>query len=170
MEIKALLRNQLVSGREILTKAAEPLTEDEFHVHLPGPGVSPNWVFGHLAVNEDWFLSILTGSAIALDAELIAMYQDDTSYKQEVPITTSRHGTHPTKREILDLFESQRTRVLDALDASDTSDWLDPAPDGMPAVFDTVGAVWGVIGTHQYWHIGQLMSIRHMLGKPPFQF
>jgi len=83
MNIKALLINQLNSGRLILTKGAESLSDQEFHVHLPGPGVSATWVFGHLATNEDWFLSILTGQQTQLPDVVAKQYQDDRSYLQE---------------------------------------------------------------------------------------
>src|SRR5713226_4752650 len=71
---------------------------------------------------------------------------------------------------MLRLFEDQRKRVIQVLTAEDMSKWGLPAPTGLPVIFKTVGSVWGIVGTHQYWHIGQLMTIRTMLGKPAFQF
>lgn len=170
MDVKELLKNELDSGQHILTKAVEIFNEDEFHAHLPGPGVSANWVLGHLAVNEDWFLSILTPAGVTLSADVIAMYQEDRSFLKEAPRTPSYVETHPPKAALVELFLTQRQRVLQALEEADVATWDQPAPEGMPPIFSTVGAVWGVIATHQYWHIGQVMSIRHMLAKGVFEF
>jgi len=68
------------------------------------------------------------------------------------------------------IFAKQRSRVVEAVKVADASDWGDPAPPGLPDIFPTRGSVWALLGTHQYWHIGQLMSIRAMLGVPPVQF
>ena len=56
--------------------------------------------------------------------------------------------------------------MLQALEDEDVSQWEKPTPDKIPDVFPTLGALWGIMGTHPYWHLGQLIAIRHMLKKP----
>lgn len=163
METCELLESQLRTGLWTITEAAKGLTEHEFYQRLPHGGESADWIFGHLATNEDWFLSILTGSPLELDQALRDVYQADfPPPSQPVKLVGATR--------MIEIFRKQRSRVIQALRSADPTSWGAPAPDPMPAIFKTVGDVWGVLGTHQYWHIGQLMSIRTMLCKPAFQF
>ncbi len=163
MDAKQFLLTQLTSGEFLLTKSSEALTDQEFYVRLPNAGESADWLIGHLAVNEDWFLSILTNSPIQADQQLRDTYQAD------FPPTSIVQGMRP-RAALMEFFRNQRRRVVEALATEDPSAWDRPAPQGLPSVFPTAGAAWGIIGTHQYWHIGQMMTIRTMLGKPAFQF
>lgn len=163
MDARGFLQSQLEGGAWILTEAAAGLSTDEFYERLPNAGESADWIFGHIATNEDWFLNKLTGSDLQVSQELHSVYQAD------FPPPTVRQRV--LEREgMLELFKTQRARVVEALAKEDTSTWDQPAPDGLPAVFPTVGAVWGILGTHQFWHIGQLMAIRSMVGEPAFDF
>jgi hypothetical protein len=170
MEVKTLLKIQLDSGQVLLAKAADTLTESEFHNQLPGPGPSAHWIFGHLTVNEDWFLSLLTGQPVRSPKDLIDRYQDDASFTKE---STDFRGTSDSplsKGAIVGLFLEQRQRTLAELATTDLSRWNEPLPADIPAMFRNLGGVWGIVATHPYWHLGQLMSIRHMLHKPPLVF
>lgn len=159
---RTLLIDQLQSGESIMTKAVNDLNDREFHTRLPGRGESVNWIFGHLATNEDWFLMKLTGSAQQVSGELQEKYQADESPPADssTPIV-ERH-------DILNFFRFHRARVIEALQKTDITRWDDPAPDGLPLMFSTLGSAWGILGTHQYWHLGQIMTIRQMLAKEDF--
>jgi DinB superfamily len=163
MDAREFLRSQLDGGAWILVEAASALADDEFYERLPHAGESADWIFGHIASNEDWFLTKLTGSERQIPEEIYSVYQPDFPPPTVAQGVLDRNG-------MIELFQAQRQRSLDALLAADTSTWDQKAPEGLPSIFDTVGAVWGILGTHQYWHIGQLMTIRTMLGQPPFDF
>ena len=159
-----LIIDQLSSGSFLLTRAVEDFDDREFHVRLPGRGESANWIFGHLAINEDWFLHVLTGSNQEVSASLRDKYFADESPPADP-------GTEIVGRdEILDLFLGNRQRVISALEKEDPSNWDGSPPVGLPPIFETLGSVWGILGTHQYWHLGQIMTIRQMLAKPDFAF
>ncbi len=119
-----------------------------------------NWCLGHLATSEDWFLKLLTGAETALSEDTHAKYKAGQS-------PTSNAGDYPGKADVWGMFQAQRKRVLAALEKDDPGTWDDPAPEGLPPLFKTRGSIWGLIATHQYWHLGQIMSIRRMVGKPP---
>lgn len=167
MRANELLAAQLRAGQWTLERAASDLDDDDFTVELPGGGESALWVFEHLAVNEDWFLNVLLGTASPIDvaANEAAIFQADFPG----PDVLAR-GPVESRAHALSLFDQQRQRVYAALAVEDANLWNSPPPQGFPAVFDSRGAVWGILGTHQYWHLGQVMSIRTMLGKPTFEF
>lgn len=153
-----LLKNQLDSGQFLLTTVANDLNEVEFKTKLANTGASAAWIFAHLAVNEDWFLSVLTHTTIECDAQIIKNSQPDLSYQ-----TFDANLYH--KEYLLSLFKQQRARVLAALEKQNADTWQMSAPPGLPTIFKTLGDTWGILGTHQYWHFGQLMSIRQYLGN-----
>ena len=65
------------------------------------------------------------------------------------------------------MLHEARERTVAALKDFDDAKWGDPAPEGYPKeVFSTIGSIWGVIGTHQFWHIGELTVCRKALNKP----
>lgn len=163
MDARGLLQSQLESGAWILIEAAAGLDADEFYERLPNAGESADWIFGHIATNEDWFLNKLTGSALEVSEELHSVYQADFPSPTVRQRVLDRDG-------MVELFKAQRRRVVESLAEEDTSSWDAPAPGGLPAVFPTKGSAWGILGTHQYWHIGQLMAIRSMVGEPAFDF
>ena len=160
MDAKALLTSQLGSSAWLLGKAAEDLNDADFLAQLPGEGQTANWIYGHLATSEDWFMSKLTGSSLQISAD------DHERYKAGQALTTDP-GAYLSKADVLSLFQTQRERTLGALSKADTSSWDSPAPEGLPPMMETVGSVWGVVGTHSFWHLGQVTAIRRMLGKPP---
>jgi hypothetical protein len=163
MDARDFLLAELDSGEFLLLNGVKDLVDSEFYVRLPNAGESADWLFGHVAVNEDFFLSKLTGSNLQVAENIRNIYLND------FPPTNIAQGLLP-REGMIQLFRDQRQRVKQALAAEDTSTWDVPAPPGLPPIFKTKGAVWGIVGTHQYWHIGQLMTIRTMLGKPAFQF
>src|SRR5579871_1858701 len=162
MEPRELLRQQLAGGEWTLLEALDGLTQEDFLVQLPHAGESVDWVLGHLAMNEDFFLSALTGAPLEMPASLHGVYRDGFPAPDHRPSGKSRD-------ELITLFVDQRRRVEKVL-AGDDSDWSAPPPGGFPAIFPSRGAIWGLFATHMYWHIGQVMSIRAMLQKPTFSF
>jgi len=132
MDSQTLLREQLVSGKHIIDKAVEDLSDEDFTVRLPGDGVFATWIFGHLAVSEDWVLSLLTGAEVRLPNERINQFEGDRSFQQEFD-----PATLPSRTEALTLFETQHQRVLQSLEAEDVSQWQKPTPDQIPDVFPT---------------------------------
>lgn len=156
------LLDQLHSSYVLLTKAVADFEQQDFFIQLPNQGSSAYWIFGHLSVNEDFFISLLTGDKIQYDEPFKTLFQDDNScYK-------NFSGKNTT--ETLDIFLTQHEKVKNTISHADVSTFCNPPPTGLPSVFDSVSAVWGIFSTHRYWHIGQLMSIRKLLSKPDFSF
>ena len=157
------LLGQLRIGQWTLVEAAKALGEEDFLRKLPNAGECANWLFGHLAVNEDWFLTLLTGSPPRLPRRMYDVYQADFPPPTHQPLSIPR-------AKMIAIFKEQRARTIAAVKASNPDTWPGAAPSQMPDQFRTRADVWGGIGTHQYWHVGQLMTIRTMLGKPAFEF
>ncbi len=66
------------------------------------------------------------------------------------------------------MFGLARTNTLEAIEAADVATWTNPSPDDYPKeFFPTIGAVWGMMATHQFWHIGQITTCRTIMKKKP---
>lgn len=159
MNAKAVIKSQLVAGDDLIQKFTDDFTNEEFLFTLPNDGQSVMWIQGHLACTEDWVLHHLTGSPFQIPEEL----HGKVSFGSK---PSSLAGDYPTRKQILKIFKSQRRRTLSALRKSKLREWDNPAPKEMPPVFPTVGSLWAMLGTHIYWHFGQITVIRRMHKKP----
>ena len=66
------------------------------------------------------------------------------------------------------MFRNARDHTVEILNAFDDRKWDDPAPEGVPReLFPTMGAVWGMQATHQFWHIGHITACRAAMKKKP---
>ncbi len=159
MDANTLLLGQVDFAEGILTQGAQDLSESEFLAQLPGPGQHANWIFGHLSTTEDWLLSKLTGSSLELSEDVHSKYKP-------IPTLSAAASAFVPRSEVLALFKDQRQRTDAAIQGADTATWDNPLPEGIPPQMGNTGGAWGVIGTHVFWHLGQLTAIRRMLGKP----
>jgi hypothetical protein len=77
-------------------------------------------------------------------------------------------GKYPPRSELDELFRNTRAHTLESLKMFNENDATKPNTDEKGAsFFPTVGALWGVIATHPFWHIGQIADCRKRLNKPP---
>lgn len=157
-----LVASQLAIGQEMLLRAVDGIPDEHFHTQLPPTRETPNWIFGHLAYNESFFQNALVGEPQVL-ADWRERYFLDSS--QPAP---GRFDGYPSRQDVIDAFVAQRKRSLEILATLDGHDWSGAPPPSFPALFDSRGAVWGVLATHQHWHFGQLVTIRGLLGLPYF--
>jgi len=81
-------------------------------------------------------------------------------------VSVADPSRYPSRVEIDELFRSGRTYAIKALEAFDEARWDDPSPGDAPAqFFPTLGSLWGMAGTHQFWHIGHLTVCRTAMKK-----
>lgn len=50
-------------------------------------------------------------------------------------------------------------------DLTDREYFVPPAEGWDKSVFPTMGTMWGLHGTHQFWHLGQLTVCRQVMRK-----
>lgn len=117
------------------------------------------WVVGHIACAEDWGRWLLTGAAKQIDEPTHALFKGGSNCMPDA-------GKYPSRQAIDMMFQNSRARLSDALGAFDVRRWDEPTPEQGPRKqFGTLGAVWGLMGFHPFWHIGQLTTCRVALKK-----
>lgn len=156
---KDVIVQQLHSGQYLIDKLTADLSDAEyFRPPIPG-GNHTAWIIGHIACSEDSIIAAITGSPSRLPEATHKLF------KGGAPCTADA-GTFPPRKQIDEMFRNSRAHTLEAVKAFNMSLWDNPSPEGWTKdVFPTLGSMWALQGTHQYWHIGQLTVCRKAMGK-----
>ncbi|MFO1394027.1 MAG: DinB family protein [Steroidobacteraceae bacterium] len=150
----------LFVGEQIILGLVKDITnEDEWKKPLPGLNRSINWVFGHYAAVEDWFLHHLNGIPNERPISWQDAYWADNSQQngQNLPID---------RKQVLEVFQQTRSRLYSALKTDLFHLKRCVKPGFFPATVKTRGDAWLFISAHAYWHVGEVESLRISLGYP----
>lgn len=115
------------------------------------------WLLVHVAVTEDWAVSLLSGEPRRLPESLHQAFGGGRPCRPDVGMT---------RKEAWDILTRTRRHTEEFIRTLPESRFDEKSPAGVPPQFPTVGAFLGLIGTHPYWHFGQLSVNRRMLKKP----
>ncbi len=157
--VKDLVMGQLQTGMMLIEKAIEDLADEEYFKPA-APGTNHiGWILGHLAQSEDSMVAVITEKKARLGEEYREKYSGGSA-------CVADSANYPSGKELTELFRNHRAHTIEALTAFDESQWDDPTPEGLPRdFFPTKGIVWGMMGTHPFWHIGQMTTCRSAMGK-----
>jgi hypothetical protein len=156
---KDVILSQLQTGQFLIDQFTPDLSDEEYF-EIPVAGANhAAWLMGHLAVSEDGLTAAATGGA--------KIFPDTTHEKFRGGSTCHADASKfPSRREIDEMFKRSRAHTVEALQAFDERRWGDPSPKEMSQeLFPTLGAIWTLQGTHQFWHIGHLTVCRAALKK-----
>ena len=158
---KDVIMVQLKTGAELIGKFTADLTDAEYFV-APTPELNhTGWVLGHLACSEDWGIGLLSGQDKKIDT---AIHERFAGGKP----CTQGPADYPTAGELQTYFQDTRTRLVNALEGFDDNRWDEASPEGAPKeLFPTLGTLWGLMGFHQFWHIGHITACRAAMKKKP---
>lgn len=156
---KDVLIAQLTAGKTFYDLFTSDLSDEEYF-HLPCPGSNHvAWNVGHIGCAEDSITAQLTGAKPRIPESTNALFKGGSTCLPDA-------SKYPSRKEIDALFRDSRSRTVEALLAFDVSKWGQPSPERwLKSPFPTVGALWGLQGTHQFWHLGQITVCRQALGK-----
>lgn len=68
--------------------------------------------------------------------------------------------------EYLSLMKKMHAGTIAAIKATPDEGFDKTAPEAMRQYSPTIGAVFNLIGTHEFMHHGQIVALRRKLGKP----
>lgn len=156
MTAKDIILQQLGGSQYLFENFTKDFGEQDAK-YQPFPGGNHlNWILVHLACTEDWVISTLTGRPKQLSEQLHKSYGGGSP-------CDAFDGM--TKAEAWKVFTTQRARTVDFVNSYPESDYDQAAPSGF-AMFRKKGDLVSLIGSHPFWHFGQLSVNRRMLGKP----
>lgn len=117
------------------------------------------WQLGHLISSEHHMMTALGHSMPELPSGFDAAHKKETA-------TSDDPKKFLKKDEYLSLWRRVHDGSLAAIKSTPDADLDKPAPENMRSYAPTVGAVFNLIGTHEFMHSGQLVAVRRKLGKP----
>lgn len=156
---KDVIADQLQRGAYLMEVFTKDLTDaDYFQPAVPGSNHTA-WVVGHLACSEDWGRWLLTGNPKRIAETTHLLFKGGS-------LCIPDSSNYPARKALNNLFAESRAHLVESLGSFDISRWNEPTPDhGPKKQFPTLGALWSLMGFHQFWHIGQLTTCRKALGK-----
>lgn len=153
---------QLQSGKTFFDMFTSDLSDEEYF-QLPCNGSNHvAWNVGHIACSEDSITAQLTGTTPRIAEATNVLFKGGSTCLADA-------SKYPPRKEIDTHFRDSRSRTVEALLSFDTSKWGLPSPERwLKSPFPTIGALWGLQGTHQFWHLGQITVCRQAMGKKRF--
>ena len=157
---KDVVLQQLESGQMLIEMLTADLTDAEYFVPAVAGTNHVGWILGHLGQSEDWMIFTITGAARKASEDHQKLFGGSSECIADAAV-------YPSRKTLDEMFRVNRARAKEALQNFDVSHWDDPSPDGdFPKdFFPTIGSIWGMMGTHQFWHIGQITTCRMTLSK-----
>jgi len=156
---KEVVLQQLSMGQYLMGKFTEDLTDQEYFKPPTEGANHAAWIVGHIACSEDSLVAAITGVAKRIPDSTFELFKGGS---QCIPDASK----YPSRKQIDELFRTSRAHTAECLKKYDEARFDDPPPKGWDKeLFPSMGAIWGLQGTHQYWHIGQLTVCRQALNK-----
>ena len=156
---KDVLLYQFQIGQMLFEQFTGDFSDGEYF-QSPVEGANhAGWIVGHIAVSEDSMSAGILDSPKRLPESIQEMFRGESTCFPDA-------SKYPARKELDEMFLNTRANVLESLKTFDESRWNDPSPeDWTKEVFPTLGSIWGMMGVHQFWHIGQLTVCRKALKK-----
>lgn len=159
MTAKDVFSMTLASAQFVTTTYLSDLSDADLLVR-PLPGMNHvAWQLGHLICAEHKFLTQLGHNLPELPVGFAAAHSKETAGVDDA-------SKFARKADYLTLMKKMHDATLSAIRATPDADLNKPGPEAMRAYAPTVGAVFNLIGTHEFMHHGQFVALRRKLGKP----
>lgn len=153
------LRKQYDMSRGMLARLAEDFTPEEA-TRRAGSHKPLVWFLGHVAVTDNYFLTLFGGHESAIPEERLARYGRGSD--------GSADFSDASLEELIAVLDTLKERVHAVIAALAPED-LERAPAtpvGHPA-FKNLGSALALVVSHCAYHAGQIGDLRRELGKDP---
>jgi hypothetical protein len=161
MSLKQRLHRQLQSARQLTEGLLATFKTPEQWTHQLCPSANhPLWCAGHMAVSDNFFLSLIDKSQV----------RGIDGFKERFDVgsrPTSNSSDYPPPAEVLAQMRERRQALLDALERLSEEDLSKPTPPGAPDFLPDYASVFELAIWHEGLHSGQISVVRKALGMPP---
>ena len=157
MTPKHLIVNQMDACNWLFNEFTKDFSDEDAKFQPFEGGNHLNWILVHLATTQDSIISVVGNTPKQIS---------DTLHKNYGGSSQCKADDGMTKAEAWKLFTATHARAVEFVNNFDESKYAQPAPEGSPPMFKTTGEFLGLLGTHSFWHFGQLSVNRRMLKKP----
>ena len=149
----------LTKSQSLLHRMVDDLKPDEFERQPCLGGNCAAWILGHLVLTDRRVLAMLGRPVPDLPAGFEEMFQ--TTRKS----AESQSG-YGDPKVLISEFDRHRQLLIEAIRQATPQQLATPLQNPHP-LFGTVGEAAMFMGLHVMMHVGQISTIRRMLGYPP---
>ena len=162
IEVAALRRvalERLAWARMFTQALLAGFSDEQLLIRAGGRGNHAMWVMGHLAQTDDAILSALTGQPAHLPEPCRELFGENRE-------PTADAGDYPSKAKLTEMMESTRRRVTAWVESLDETSAFQPTPPPLQRFApDMITAAFALVA-HEMLHVGQVTTIRAVLGLP----
>jgi len=158
MEVRQTLIDVSNDARGWLKAWAGDFTEAEATRTVPGGPNPLAWQLGHLASVEDDVVSLFSGAALQVPAELRAIVASGCPG----PTAETRY---PSLSELWSMLEASHASLVGLAEKATPAD-LDREPLTPNRFFRSLGQAIYEAALHENYHVGEIGALRKAIGKP----
>jgi len=158
MEVRQTLIDVSNDARGWLKAWAGDFTEAEATRTVPGGPNPLAWQLGHLASVEDDVVSLFSGAALQVPAELRAIVASGCPG----PTAETRY---PSLSELWSMLEASHGSLVGLAEKATPAD-LDREPLIPNRFFRSLGQAIYEAALHENYHVGEIGALRKAIGKP----
>lgn len=150
----------MANSRSFLLGLLETLPDERLAARCVGTGNHALWIMGHIAQSDDAVVSAFTGEPRCTPEGHATLFASKT------PVSDNA-SDYPGRDELLNCMIKSRDRVAAWIESLDDQAALQASPEHLaPFAPYPIAAAHGV-SQHEFFHAGQVATIRSSLGLPP---
>ncbi|QDT89640.1 DinB family protein [Gimesia algae] len=150
---------QLHRSRNFLTALLDTLADDQLHVRV-GEGNHALWIMGHLAFADDLFISAFLNEPSCLTPEHEELFTSGTTPSDDP-------ADYPDREELQKRMTTARNRFIDWAQTLEGETLWEASPEAVAPIASNAITAVHTLSQHDFFHAGQIATIRTSLGMKP---
>jgi hypothetical protein len=160
--IKQRYIDDLKFSHQVLSKALEDFTDQNATKQSGAIVNHALWTYGHIAVSNAWFRSLLDGVMTPLPDSYNGLFGMGST-------PTDEPAKYPSLAEVKKHFAESLEALIAAVERSSEEDLAKPSLGDSGGMAPDRFAAVNRAGWHAAWHLGQITMLRRAMGfKPMF--
>jgi len=158
---KECLHRQLTRARAFTEKLLSDFHTPEEWTHQVHKNANHAlWFAGHMAIVDNFFVSVLDPSRVARRPEL-----EEHFGMGSTPVADP--AAYPSPEEVLTLMRERRATLMEIFNDLSEDQLAEPTPPQFKDLFATKGGVFELAVWHEGLHSGQVSVARRAIGNSP---
>jgi uncharacterized damage-inducible protein DinB len=148
---------QLDFARKVTDSMLADIPDDQWCLQAVPGANHTMWIVGHLAWNDDFFLTRLAGRQTRFPKGWQDLFATGSQPALEP-------GSYPAPQEVQQQLAERRQELTSSFESLGGAELRAPVPTELQRYAANVADVMPSIAWHEAWHVGQLSLVRRVLG------
>ena len=151
---------QIEGSRDFVLKLIDTLSDYQLLTRVDGFGNHTLWIMGHLAFGEDLFVSEFRDEPSCLPAGHAELFGAGSEPQNSAT-------AYPPRQEMSDRLTTARKRLITWAETLEGEAAWQPAPESLVHLAPNAVSSVHTLAQHDFFHAGQIATIRASLGMKP---